>query len=217
MKTPLKLRYFGIGIMILGIVLNILMVINQAWPTFLYSILFLIGLTFFLISKNFKNISNVLQIFIVAIPFLSYYVYAEINSASKDIFLIPNSYRGKVVILYDQKNGAEKEFEGNYRVYKIPTNGILKTKFKVKGNSWNIGNAKFYFVNGNQRIPIKQYCLYCDKEKIDTISVQSIPGESGSFSQKVTDGPTKFLSFYVDIPNKKFKPTENIFQTLKLE
>ncbi len=41
--------------MILGIVLNILMVINQAWPTFLYSILFLIGLTFFLISKNFKN------------------------------------------------------------------------------------------------------------------------------------------------------------------
>lgn len=203
--------------MILGIILNILMVINQAWPTYLYGILFLIGLTFFLISKNFKNISHLVQIFIVAIPFLPYYLYAEVNSASKDIFLIPNGYRGKVVILYDQKNGEEEEFEGNYRVYKIPTNGILKTKFKVKGDSWNIGDAKFYFVNGNQRIPIKQYCLYYDKEKIDTISVQSIPGEGGNFSQTATDKPTNSLSFYVDIPNQKFKPTENIFQTLKLE
>ncbi|MGX9987484.1 DUF6843 domain-containing protein [Soonwooa purpurea] len=217
MKTTLLLRYFGIGIMFLGIILNILMVINQAWPTYLYGILFLIGLCFFLIAKYFKNTPIFLQLLIIITPFLTYYIYYEINSSSKDIFLIPNGFRGKVVILYDQKNGTEKEYEGNFRVYKIPKNGILKTKFKVKGDSWDIGDAKYYFVNGNKRIPIQQYCLYCENEKIDTISVQSIPGEGGSFNQNANNLQTNYLSFYIDVPNKKFKPNNNIFQTLKLE
>ena len=198
--------------MIIGIILNILMVVGQAWPTFLYGIFFLVGLIFYIISKNFNSIKIYQQIIIIVFPFLIFYVYEDANSPSKDLFLIPEGFRGKVVILYNQKDGQEKEFEGKYRVYKIPSTGILKTKFEVKGDSWNIGDAKYYYINGTEKISIKQYCLYCEKEKIDTISIQAIPGEGGSFSSN--ENSIHYLSFYIDIPNKFFKPTNNIDQTL---
>ena len=204
--------------MIIGIILNILMFINKAWPTSIFAILFLIGLCFYLISKWFKTISNLTQILIIIFPFLTYYVYYKVNEPSKDIFLIPQNYRGKVAIIYDQKNGENEEYEGKYRIYKIPENGILKTKFKVKGDVWNIGDAKYYFVYNNKRIPIKQYCLYCEKNKIDSINIQMIPGEGGNFSNNSENKVTNYLTFYIDVPNKKFKPDgKNIFQTLKLE
>ena len=200
--------------MIIGIILNILMVVGQAWPTFLYGIFFLVGLIFYIISKNFNSIKIYQQIIIIVFPFLIFYVYEDANSPSKDLFLIPEGFRGKVVILYNQKDGQEKEFEGKYRVYKIPSTGILKTKFEVKGDSWNIGDAKYYYINGTEKISIKQYCLYCEKEKIDTISIQAIPGEGGSFSSTANENSIHYLSFYIDIPNKFFKPTNNIDQTL---
>ena len=204
--------------MIIGIILNILMIVGQAWPTYLYAIVFIIGLTFFSISKWFKNISILGQLIIVSVPFVCYYSYYKINEPSKDIFLIPSNFRGKVAIIYNQKNGANEEYEGNYRIYRIPKNGILKTKFKVKGESWNIGDAKYYFINNDERIPIKQYCLYCEKQKIDTTNVQMIPGEGGNFSNNYESEKTNYLTFYINIPNKKFKPDgKNIFQTLKLE
>ena len=175
---------------------------------------FLVGLIFYIISKNFNSIKIYQQIIIIVFPFLIFYVYEDANSPSKDLFLIPEGFRGKVVILYNQKDGQEKEFEGKYRVYKIPSTGILKTKFEVKGDSWNIGDAKYYYINGTEKISIKQYCLYCEKEKIDTISIQAIPGEGGSFSSTANENSIHYLSFYIDIPNKFFKPTNNIDQTL---
>jgi hypothetical protein len=48
------------------------------------------------------------------------------------ICLIPENYCGDVYIIYDQPSGRNAEFDGNNRIYRIPDNGILFTKFKME-------------------------------------------------------------------------------------
>lgn len=43
----------------------------------------------------------------------------------QELYLIPNGYRGKVNIVFNQSKGTPIKFEGKNRVYKIPKNGIL--------------------------------------------------------------------------------------------
>jgi hypothetical protein len=46
--------------------------------------------------------------------------------------LIPDNYQGDIYIIYNQSHGAPEEFDGNSRIYRIPANGILFTKFKME-------------------------------------------------------------------------------------
>jgi hypothetical protein len=45
------------------------------------------------------------------------------------IYILPQDYVGYVVVLYNQADGEQKQYEGNKRIYKIPSSGILKTQF----------------------------------------------------------------------------------------
>ena len=123
----------------------------------------------------------------------------QVTSASKDVFLIPENFRGKVTIQYNQKNGAEKEFEGLWRrVYKVPKNGILNTKFEIKGNSISYSGSKYYFTdrNGNRK-EIKQFCEYCDQK--DTTTVQMIVGTVSN------NRNGEYQDFYIDVPKREYR------------
>lgn len=168
------------------------------WPTYLFFILCGVGIVQLLLSFGLRKISRLLQIITSIFPFFIGFLYFEINSASNDIFLIPQDYRGQVLILYGQENGQPKEFEKLWRVYRIPENGTLKTQFKLKGNYINNSGSKYYFVdkNGNREL-IKQYCEFCEDR--DTTTVQVIFGSLGSSSSGAT-----FQDFFIEIPNSKF-------------
>jgi hypothetical protein len=56
------------------------------------------------------------------------FVYRHFTHSSS-ICLLPQGYTGDVYIIYDQKNGSTEEYEGNSRVYRIPANGVLLTRF----------------------------------------------------------------------------------------
>ena len=196
-RRNLFLRYFGLFIFTVGVIFNILMIVNKAWPTYLFLILCLIGILQIASSFIRKNIKISWQIFFGIIPFALGYIFLEINSTSKDIFLIPNNYRGEVNIHYGIENGAEKENDGIWRIYRIPANGILKSQYELKGESIDIGNAKYLYVdeNGTEKA-INVYCENCESK--DTISMQIISIKL--WGEKDKD----HLSFFVDIPNSKF-------------
>lgn len=194
------LRYFGLIVLVMGIILNIQMIVNKAWPTYLFFIFCLIGIAQICLSFN-KKIKIVWQIFWSLIPFILGYAYLQIDAPSKDIYLIPNNYRGKVEILYGNDDGQEKESEGFWRVYRIPENGKLKTKYKLKGSSIYLYNCKYYYVdrNGNRKL-LKVYDEN-SKEK-DSVSVQII-----NWGNLGMNG--KSQNFYVDIPNNSFFNRKN--------
>ena len=191
----LILRYFGLLVFITGVIFNIRMFIIEAWPTGLFFIICLIGIIQVCFSY-YKQIKIGWQIFWSLIPFILGYAFLQIDAPSKDIYLIPNNYRGKVEILYGKEDGQEKESEGLWRIYRIPESGKLKTKYKLKGSSIYLYNCKYYYVdrNGNRKL-LKVYDEN-SKEK-DSVSVQIINWGSLGMNGKSQD-------FYVDIPNNSF-------------
>ena len=174
------------------------MFVLQAWPTYLYFILCGIGIIQIFIALGFKKINKGWQIFWSILPFLTLYGIIAKDSASYDIFLIPDGYRGQVVIEYGVQDGAKEEYEGRWRVYRVPANGHLKTIFTLKGNSIRLSDSKYYYVdkNGNRK-ELKHFCEHC-KDK-DTTSLQVIYGSLGTSNNK------SFQDFIIDIPNNDYK------------
>ncbi|WP_430907682.1 DUF6843 domain-containing protein [Maribacter sp. 2-571] len=82
--------------------------------------------------------------------------YLYINEPSEDVFIVPQDYRGNITVIYGQKEGAEKEFEGSKRIYRIPKGGVLKTQFRVKGNATSLGTY-YYEDDEKRRTPLKTY------------------------------------------------------------
>ena len=54
---------------------------------------------------------------------------------SPAIFLIPENYQGDFYVVYDQVHGADQEFDGMSRVYRIPKTGVLFTRFKPESGT----------------------------------------------------------------------------------
>lgn len=69
-----------------------------------------------------------------------------------NIYLLENGYTGKVIILYDQKMGDEKEYEGNKRLYRIPASGVLKTQFFINRGYRLL--PEVYYDNNGERVTI---------------------------------------------------------------
>jgi hypothetical protein len=154
------------------------MFVLGAWPTLLFFIFMGIGTLLILISYLFKSTTTPWQLFISIIPLIILYALFHHYSASKDIFLIPEGFRGEVIIYYDRKDGQKEQFEGNWRLYNVPENGILKTMFKIKGHKINLTGSKYYFIDSSgKRTEIKHYCEYCKVK--DAQSIQVIYGVVG--------------------------------------
>jgi hypothetical protein len=90
-------------------------------------------------SWKFKSLT-------IGIP-LTLVGYSFYNSfTTPQRYLIPDNYKGPVVIVFNQKDGQKKEYEGLRRLYKIPSTGVLFTQFKEE-QDWI--NQDYYYVSSN--------------------------------------------------------------------
>jgi hypothetical protein len=77
-RKNLILRYFGFGILAIGIGLNVKMYVNQEWPTYLFFIMCFVGLIQIILSYLAKQIKGGWQIFWSLIPFILGFIYLKI-------------------------------------------------------------------------------------------------------------------------------------------
>lgn len=84
--------------------------------------------------------------------------------AESEIFILPDNFEGAVIVLYNEKDGEPEKYDkkGN-RVYDIPENGLLKTRFKFQ-DGWR--DIKYIQRNGVQL----RYLLPSDNVWNDTIT-----------------------------------------------
>lgn len=202
------IKIFGWSSIIFGGLINVLMFIFGWYPTLLFFILIVIGLILLLIGRRKRQIKPLIQIVISALPFIVYFTIHLINLPSSDTFLIPKNFRGIVYVYYDQNNGIEKEFEGSRRVYRIPKDGILLTKFDLKGDEIDLSNSKFYLVDEKGSRTLLKHCSVYDENKTkDSTTLQAIYGECGENGNYGT-----YQTFYIDFPTMKFWKKDNIIR-----
>ena len=105
------------------------------------------------------------------IIFLSFILFINCKKTENTVTLIPEDYVGTVKIWFNQKKGIEEKYEKNKRIYEIPENGVLKTKFNPQ---FGYHFPEYYYISENgKRTEIKPL-LDLSKNIIDTIDKNKI-------------------------------------------
>jgi hypothetical protein len=74
----LILRYFGLFLLVLSSILNIRMIVIQAWPTYLFFIISGIGILQIIASFLFKQMKVSWQIFWALLPLVVGFLYLKL-------------------------------------------------------------------------------------------------------------------------------------------
>ena len=118
-----------------------------------------------------------------------------LNKAEPETFLIPQDFRGKITIFYEEPCGEKPIYESGRRIYKFPENGILITNFKrTKG----FLDQEFYFVdeNGNRnKIPKKDVRDFNFNGRLSKTETKPSRYEIGAFFSW-GDAPPIFIGKY---------------------
>lgn len=92
----------------------------------------------------------------------------EVKDCEEEIYLIPEGFRGKIFVFFDQADGQEIEYEDMARLYKIPSSGFIKSQFSKNGGCMGDGRIKFFYLDSlGIRQPI-DYFLDLEKDSIPT-------------------------------------------------
>ncbi len=95
--------------------------------------------------------------------------------AEQEIILVPENFRGRIIVLFDQREGKPKRYMDGKRIYDIPPNGILKTQFS-RNDGW-IGATDFFRgdISDSNRIP-----SFDQQKSVSDITILGLMGPAGS-------------------------------------
>lgn len=73
----LIIRYFGLLLLTIGIILNIKMYVDEAYPTYMFYLISVIGFFLIIISFALKKLTIGWQIFLVLLPVLLLLIFLK--------------------------------------------------------------------------------------------------------------------------------------------
>jgi hypothetical protein len=106
---------------------------------FSFPLLFIGAILLLLTNNNW-----IFKFVVVGIPLIYVAVTFYNSFTTPATYLIPEGYRGNVMVVFNQKDGRDEEYQGRRRLYRIPLTGVLFTKFK---DEEGFINEEYYYVN----------------------------------------------------------------------
>ena len=171
-------------------------------------VIFIIGVIILWLTKKNKQTKILWTLCPILISFSYLFLWKWYNTTEPETFLIPEDYRGNVMIVFNSKCGKEIEYENGRRIYKIPKDGILLTKFK---DEQGFINQEFYLIDksGNRKL-IKELDIRDFNEEWTTEKNKKEPSRDklGIFNagRTYSDGNSSFcISKYKDLEKLDFK------------
>lgn len=118
------------------------------------------------------------------------------RKAEDVVYLIPKNYQGVVIIFFDDPNGKDTEYRKENRVYRIPANGILKTKFLL---TKSLHQQSFFYIDSlGERENIPYYTAIDLREhRIDSSRIICYNLENAVTKDRVTSRKKNFSLFLV--------------------
>lgn len=146
------------------------------------------------------------------------------QSADDVIWLLSDNYKGAVVVIHNQNNGEDEVYENGKRVYRIPKNGVLETKFKANYGTFH---QKVYYQKENgerieipllSRFPVENFTDHTFEPKESTVYhfAHKGQGEGVNFKdgKEISKTPrvTMFLVGYYPSANTYYKQQEQLLK-----
>lgn len=138
------------------------------------------------------------------------------TTTKEEVFILPQNFKGIVIIAYDQKDGLEDVLEDGKFIYRIPPNGVIKLKRKevtTLSKSW------YYFEDGQGKRTILDYCIPpCEEMKSNPNRFFAYGKSNGGVENE--GGQIEFTSFLVGTSNdtdslNRADEKLNVFELLK--
>lgn len=115
------------------------------------------------------------------------------DRAEQEVVIVPKGYTGYVLIIYDQPNGAEPTSENGKRLYTIPSNGILKTKFSPNPGWMEFPEFYYGSIAPENKIPFK-----ANMKTLPVDSIVAFGGTAGSINKDATGTEkVKVLTYHI--------------------
>lgn len=124
---------------------------------------------------------------------LMYFLLLGCDRAEKEVIIVPKDFIGSVLIIYNHSDGAAPAYENGKRIYNVPANGILKTKFSP--NPGWMEFPEFYYGNiaPENKIPFE-----ADMKKLPLDHIVAFGGTAGSINKDSTgEKKIKVLIYYI--------------------
>jgi hypothetical protein len=134
-----------------------------------------------------------------------------INGIEEEVYFIPEGFIGAGRIIFSQETGVAAEYEGNSRIYRMPPNGILITRFKTNaGIIKNKNIRRYYYTNNLGEITDTIPSLYL--ETPDEVEAMNQVGviNFGYIGTSLDNNEIQYLFFMVDTVNRIFQKYERI-------
>ncbi|MEP6788982.1 MAG: hypothetical protein ABJB40_11165 [Acidobacteriota bacterium] len=106
-------------------------------------------------------------------------------------FRVPEGFHGRVLILFDRADGAAKEYDWRTRIYKIPSDGFLKTQFGIN-DGWHAMPKVFYVGNAQYEVP-----FLLEPNRSDTVALYACCVTDGSFQKDASTKQFRYEQFYI--------------------
>jgi len=124
------------------------------------------------------------------------------QQAEPETYIIPESFTGKVNIIFNRKEGSEKKYEDGRRVYEVPNDGILLTQFTTNDG---FINRKYYYKSQSGELKLL-HTLASDttaREKADKNEIGIfLDGTSGVYGNSGTPSALEYQEFVVSNYNR---------------
>jgi hypothetical protein len=115
------------------------------------------------------------------------------NAGEPDIFIIPENFKGGILIIFDQKRGMPAEYHGKSRVYRIPEGGLLKTQFLID-KEWK-KLPRFYYGSIS---PANSVQFFYDSKQLPKNETIAYGGSSGTANKDLAGkNMIHFAAYYI--------------------
>ncbi len=133
------LSLFGLFLLVLGLILNVLIFALNWYPTYLFFILMAAGIIFFLIDIPIRKAKRLtlrtkilIQIAIIILPITAIYIKNEIINPRAEITIAPNDFSGPYIVIFGLQEQEKLPREHRDIIERLPQNGILLTSTEIQ-------------------------------------------------------------------------------------
>jgi hypothetical protein len=109
------------------------------------------------------------------------------------IFILPNAFVGFAVIIYNQSDGESVEYEGNKRLFKVPSSGVLKTKFTADYGRASFPEFYYESISEQNRIPLVIDAVDYSQNEVNV----SMPNIGKVYPDNELSEPIEYSIFFV--------------------
>ena len=131
---------------------------------------------------------------LICLNFLSMIFFYNCQTAERATIIMPIGFKGDVTIIFNQKNGSSTKYENGRRIYEIPSDGVLITKFT---SDYGFTDFQYYYIDSLKNKVMLRKFSNAEESKLSNVIGIFGSGTMGTYGNSGDSNSIEYLEFSV--------------------